>query len=176
MSDLIVVGYDSVYTAQEVRLTLLKLQQEHLVDLEDAVVAEKMADGSIKLHQAISLPTAGALSGGLWGTLIGLLFLNPLLGAVVGAASGAVGGALSDIGVDDDFMKNLASTLQPGTSALFILVRKVTPDKVLTEVSKFGGKVLKTSLSNEDEGKLRAALDAARSEMAMSTSFSPPAV
>lgn len=165
MSELVVVGYNSLYQAQEVRLALLKLQEEHLIDLDDAVVAEKTTDGQVKLHQAVSLPAAGALSGGLWGSLIGLLFLSPLLGAAVGAASGAAAGALTDIGISDDFMKSLAATLQPGTSALFILIRKITPDKVLAEVGKYGGTVLKTSLSNEDEVKLQAALDAAKSEV-----------
>ena len=98
--------------------------------------------------------------------LIGMLFLSPLLGAAVGMAAGAVTGALADIGIDDKFMKELAATLQPGNSALFVLVRKATPDKVVAEISKFGGKVLKTSLKSEDEAKLQAALDSAKSASA----------
>jgi uncharacterized membrane protein len=158
MSDLIAIAYDSEYKAEEVRLTLIKLQKEHLIELEDAAVIVKNAEGKVKLNQAIDLTTAGAVSGGFWGLLIGTLFLSPLLGAAVGAAAGAASGALSDIGVDDNFMKSLGETLQPGTSALFVLVRKVTPDKVLEEVAPYGGTVLKTSLSKDEEAQLQEVL------------------
>ncbi len=158
MSTLVVIGYDNQFTAEEVRLKLRKLQREYLLDIEDAVVAVKDDAGKVKLNQAVNLTAAGALSGGFWGSLIGLIFLNPLLGLAVGAASGAVSGALADIGIDDNFMKDLASTLKPGSSALFVLVRKATPDKVLEELAGTGGTVLKTSLSHEDEARLQAAL------------------
>lgn len=162
MSDLVVVGYDNEFKAEEVRLKLLKMQKEYLVDIEDAVVAVKMPDGKIKLNQMFHLAASGAIGGGFWGMLIGMLFLNPLLGAAVGAGAGAISGALADVGVNDDFMRELAATLQPGNSALFVLIRKMTPDKVLEELKGTGGKVLKTSLSHEDEDKLQAALDAAK--------------
>jgi len=152
-----------MYKAEETRLKLRKLQSEFLIDLEDAVVAVKDAAGKIKLHQAIDLTTAGALSGGFWGSLIGLIFLNPLLGMAVGAGAGAASGALTDVGINDQFMKDLASTMASGSSALFVLVRKSTPDKVLEELKGSGGKVLKTSLSHEDEAALQSALNAAKS-------------
>ena len=142
MSTFVAIKYDDIHKAHEVRLTLLKLQQEYLIDLEDAVVAVKDEQGKIKLHQAVNLTAAGAVSGGFWGTLIGMLFLSPLLGAAVGASAGAVSGALGDIGIDDRFMKDLAGGLQNSTSVLFILVRKATPDKVLDEIKKYGGTVL----------------------------------
>jgi uncharacterized membrane protein len=126
------------------------------------VVAVKDDKGKIKLHQAINLMAAGAASGGFWGALIGLIFLNPLLGMAVGATAGAVSGALTDVGIDDRFMKELANTLKPGTSVLFVLVRKATPDKVLDELKGTGGTVLNTSLSHENEAKLQAALSAAK--------------
>jgi len=103
----------------------------------------------------------GAVSGGFWGCLIGLIFLNPLLGMAMGAAAGAVSGALRDVGIDDEFMKELANGLPPRSSALFVLVRKATPDRVLDEVRGSGGKILKTSLSHEDAATLQAALSAA---------------
>ena len=162
MSELIVIGYDNLFEAEEVRLKLVKMQQDYLIDLEDAVVAVKNADGKVKLNQAYQLTAAGAISGGFWGALIGLLFLNPLLGAAVGASAGAISGALSDVGINDDFMKELSETLKPGTSALFVLVRKVTPDKALDELQGTGGKVIKTSLSHDDEAKLQAALNAVK--------------
>jgi len=162
MSTLIVVGYDDLYKAEEVRLKLRRLQSEYLIDLEDAVVAVKDAKGKVKLHQAVNLTTAGAVSGGFWGSLVGLIFLNPLLGLAVGATAGAVSGALSDVGINDDFMKDLAATMTDGSSALFVLVRKATPDKVLEEIKGTGGRIIKTSLSHDDEVRLQAALSAAK--------------
>lgn len=159
MSDLIVIGYDDEYKAEEVRLALAKLQVEHLIEMEDAAVVVKNQEGKIQLKQAVNLTSAGAVSGGFWGLLIGILFFSPLLGAAVGAASGALAGALSDIGVDDNFMRELAETMSPGSSALFVLVKKVTPDKVLADVSQYGGKVLRTSLSQDEESQLQAVLD-----------------
>ena len=161
MSTLVAVGYNDMFKADEVLLKLRKLQSEYLIDLEDAAVAIKDLQGKVKLHQTNNLTAAGAVSGGFWGSLIGLIFLNPLLGFAVGATTGAISGALTDAGINNDFMKELAATLTPGSSTLFVLVRKATPDKVLEELHGTGGKILKTSLSNEDEAKLQAALDAA---------------
>jgi len=162
MSTLVVIGYDDLYKAEEVRLKLWKLQKEYLVDLGDAVVAIKDEKGKVRLHQAVNLTAAGAVSGGFWGSLIGLIFLNPLLGLAAGAAAGAVSGALTDVGIDDKFIKDLAATMNAGSSALFVLVRRATPDKVLEELAGTGGTVLKTSLSHDDEAKLQAALTAAK--------------
>ena len=114
MSNLVVIGYDDPFKAEEVRLKLRKMQKDYLIDLEDAVVAVKDEKGKVKLHQAVNLTAAGAVGGGFWGSLIGLIFLNPLLGAAVGAAAGAVSGALTDVGIDDKFMKDLAATMTPG--------------------------------------------------------------
>jgi uncharacterized membrane protein len=162
MSTLVTIGYDDEFKVEEVRLKLRKLQKDYLIDLEDAVVAVKNAKGKVKLHQSINLTAASALSGGFWGSLIGLIFLNPILGAALGASAGAVSGALTDVGINDKFMKDLAAAMNPGSSALFVLVRKATPDKVLEEVKGTGGKILKTSLSHDDEAKLQATLSAAK--------------
>jgi len=136
------------------------MHRDYLIDLEDAVVAVKDDKGKIKLHQSVNLTASGAMSGGFWGALIGLIFLNPLLGMAVGASAGAVSGALTDVGINDRFMKDLAAGMPSGSSALFVLVRKATPDRVLEELKGTGGTVLKTSLSHEDEAKLQAALSA----------------
>jgi uncharacterized membrane protein len=162
MSTLVVIGYDDPYKAEEVRIKLWKMQKDYLIDLADAVVAVKNPSGKVKLHQSVNLTAAGAVSGGFWGALIGLIFLSPLLGMAIGAAAGGVSGALSDVGIDDKFMKDLAAAMTPGSSALFVLVRKATPDRVLDELKGSGGKVLKTSLSHDDEAKLQAALSAAK--------------
>jgi uncharacterized membrane protein len=158
MSTLVVVSYEQEFQAEEVRLKLRKLQKDYLISLEDAVVAVKDKKGKVKLNQSMNLTAAGAMSGTFWGALIGLIFMMPLLGAAVGASAGAVSGALTDLGIDDKFMKDLAANMQPGASVLFVLVRESTPDKVLEELTGTGGKILKTSLSHEDEAKLQAAL------------------
>ena len=157
MSDLIVIGFPDEFKADEVLLDLRKLEREHLIDLEDAAIVVRNKDGKVKVKQTQELVTSGALSGGFWGLLIGMIFFEPMLG-ILGAAVGALSGALTDIGIDDNFIRELGDTIEPGTSAIFVLVRKSTPDKVLEDLSKFEGKVLRSSLSHEDEDKLQAAL------------------
>lgn len=158
MSNLIVVGFKDEYTADKALQELQELQKEHLVDLEDAAIVIRNKAGKVRIKQTQELALDGALSGGFWGLLFGFIFLNPLLGWTVGALAGAVSGALTDIGIDDNFIRDIGSTIAPSTSAIFVLVRRATPDKVLADLSKFDGKVLKTSLSNEDEAKLQIAL------------------
>jgi uncharacterized membrane protein len=161
MPDLIIVAYDSEATAEGARKKLLELQKEYLVELGDAVVAVRQPDGTVKLNQMINLTAVSAASGAMWGALIGMLFLNPLVGAALGAGAGALGGRFSDIGIDDNFMKQAAQALNPGQAALCVLVRRVTADKVVPAMAAFGGTVLRTNLSAEQEGKLRDALRAA---------------
>ncbi|MGC1955509.1 MAG: DUF1269 domain-containing protein [Gammaproteobacteria bacterium] len=162
MADLIVIEYDDMYKAEEVRLRLQKMQRDYLVDLEDAVIAVKDQKGKVKLDQIHNVTAQGAISGGFLGTLVGILFLNPLLGLAAGAAAGAISGALTDVGISDKFMKNVASGFKNGSSALFVLVRKVTPDKVRAELEGTGGNILQTSLTHEEEAKLQAALSAVK--------------
>ncbi|WP_406139515.1 DUF1269 domain-containing protein [Streptomyces sp. NBC_01089] len=163
MSNLFVVAYNDVPTANQVRDKLIALSRQHLVELEDVVVVERReADGKIKLHQAVNLTATGAAGGALWGGLIGLLFLAPLLGAAVGAAAGAAGGAVTDTGVNDDFMREVSSNLRPGAAALFALAKTEAVDKVVAEVAPFGGQLVQTSLSSEDEEHLKEMVRAAR--------------
>ena len=161
MSDLVAIAYKDLNTARQVAANLGEAQKQHLISLEDAVIVERQADGKVKLHQP-SLTAAGAAGGRSWGGLIGLIFFVPLFGLAIGAASGALAGKLSDTGVDDNFMKELGAELEEGKAALILLVREVTADKVLPEI-KIPGKVIQTSLSNDDESALQAALDAAKS-------------
>jgi len=158
MSDLIAIVYPTEAKAEEVRHKLFELQKQYLIKLGDAVIATKTDAGKVKLNQLVNATAAGAASGSFWGLLIGVLFLNPLLGVVAGAASGALGGALTDVGINDAFMKDLAANLQPGNAALFVLVQEMTADKVLKEISSYGGVVLKTSLDETKEQVLRDAL------------------
>ena len=158
MSNLIVVAYPDEYRAAEVLAALRRLNKEYLIDFDDACYVTKDASGKIKLHQNTSLAGAGAAWGGMWGMLIGLLFFVPFLGLAVGLGLGALSGKLSDYGIDDKFAKQIAETMKPNTSAIFVLVRKSTPDKVVPEIAKFGGTILQTSLPKETEEKLQAAL------------------
>ena len=167
MSNLVVFDFDGMHTADEVLNKLRALQKDYLIDLEDACVVERDQGGKVHIKQAVNLTKVGAAAGGirgaLFGTLIGFIFLNPLagmaLGAMAGAGAGALTGSLADYGIHDDFVRNLGETIPAGSSALFVLFRSITEDKVLPEIEPYKPRVLKTSLSNEQEAKLRAALN-----------------
>jgi uncharacterized membrane protein len=173
MSDLIAIIYPSEAKAEEVRQRLFKLQKEYLITISDAVIAVKTESGHVKLNQLVSTTAMGAASGSFWGLLVGVLFLNPILGVALGAASGALGGALTDYGINDAFMKDLAANIQPGNAALFVLIKNMTADKVLKEIQGEGGTVLKTSLDDAKEQMLRDAL--AKASAAEATPPAAPA-
>jgi uncharacterized membrane protein len=158
MSNLIAVAYPDLSTAQQVAGTLTGLQKEKSIVMDDIVVVERRPDGKIKLHQAMSTAGAGAAGGALWGGLIGLLFLAPLLGMAVGAAAGGAAGAMTDAGVDDNFMKELGAKLPAGSAALIALGSTSARDKLIERVRPYGGDVVQTSLSSDEEEHLRAAL------------------
>lgn len=162
MSDLIAVAYPDKQTAEAVRSRLMQLTTEHVIEVEDAVVVDRNEDGKVKLHQLHSPVAAGAAGGALWGGLIGLLFLAPLLGAALGAAAGGAAGAFTDVGISNRFMEELGHKLAPGGAALIVLVRKITPDKVLPEIASFGGEVIQTSLDDEAEERLQEILETQR--------------
>src|SRR5574337_1672516 len=158
MSDLVFIAFDSEQRAEAVREKVLGMQKEYLIELGDAVVAVKDADGRIKLNQLMNTTAQGAMTGALWGALIGLIFLNPLIGMGIGAASGALSGKLVDVGINDQFMTDAASALRPGTAGLFLLIRKMTTDKVLKDLAGIGGTVMRTSFDETKEAALREAL------------------
>src|SRR5690349_7192365 len=160
MANLIAIAYPDEATAREVLNTLARLQTEKSIELEDAVIVTRNQDGKVKLHQTSKTAAMGATGGALWGGLIGLIFLAPLLGMAVGAAAGGAAGALTDVGVDDKFLKELGTKLEPGGAALIVLVHRSTPDKVLPEIARFGGDVIQSSLDNDAEERLREVLAA----------------
>lgn len=167
-TDLIAIHYGNLDSAEEVRRELFKLQRQHLISFDDALVVTRDEGGSVKLNQLHDLTLSGALNGGFWGLLLGAVFTLPFFGpglvalpflsSLLGAGLGAVSGRLADIGVDDDFARDCGAAFQPGTSALFVLVRKATPDKVIEAIRPFGGKVLTTSLSREQEARIESML------------------
>ncbi len=160
MSNLIAVAYPDTETAETVRSELVAATQEHLLTLEDAVVVVHEPDGKVRLNQAMSTTSAGAAGGAVWGGLIGLLFLAPVVGMAVGAASGALGGKMADVGINDDFMKTLGEKLAPGTAALIVLSQSNAPEKVIERIAQYGGEVIQSSLSTEQEEHLKSALAA----------------
>jgi uncharacterized membrane protein len=166
MATLVVDVFDNEFKAEEARLDLLRLQQEHLADLDDSLVVVRPKDDKIKLLHSSHLGGTGAFTGGVLGTLLGVMLLNPVFavaGLASGAALGGAAGALMDAGIDEDFMKELAEHLKPGKSALCILVRGDL-DNVLRELQKFSGRVFQTTLREEDEQRLLKKLDAARAK------------
>lgn len=161
MAELVALAFETEDGAERMRDRLIGMQREHLITLQDAAVVKRNADGKVKVKQASSLVGAGALGGGFWGMLIGLLFFAPWLGLAVGAVTGALAGKFSDIGVDDNFIREVGNTIRPGNSALFLLISDVTPDRVLDELKDFrGAKVIRTSLSKEQEMRLKDAFGA----------------
>jgi len=161
LADLLVIEFPSEAKAEGVREMLLAMQKEYRIELGDAVIAVK-DDGRVKLNQLLQPVAHGAVSGMMWGSLIGLIFVMPLSGAAVGAASSALGGRLADLGISDDFMKQAARTLQSGNAALFLLIRKMTTDKVLAALRGAGGTVLRGSFDETKEEALQAALAGVR--------------
>jgi uncharacterized membrane protein len=160
MSDLIVITYDKEQTGRDALDELANLQKMQLLELEDAALAVKDEKGKVKVKQTLENQVAGssAVWGGFWGLLIGLIFLAPIFWGLFGALMGYIAGKAGDVGIDDKFIKQVGDSLDPGGAALFMLVLKATPDKVLEQMKKFGGEVYQTSLSNEDEEKLKQAL------------------
>jgi uncharacterized membrane protein len=159
MSELIAIVYPNEAHARDVVSSLRQMQEAHLVELDDVCYVTKDEGGRIELHQSINTTARGAVGGAFWGSLIGLLFLNPLIGMAAGAATGALAGRLTDVGISDDFMRSLTKEMEPGRSALFLLVRRATADKFSAELARHGGRVLHSSLSHDAEQRLRAALE-----------------
>jgi uncharacterized membrane protein len=157
MSQLVVLKFANETGAGETLDEIGKLQKQNLITLEDAATVVRGADGKPKVKQAVSLVGAGALGGAFWGMLIGLLFFVPILGLAAGALGGALGGKFQDIGIDDDFIKQVGSSIEPGQSAVFLLIRDATPDRVIEALKAHNPEVIRTNLTAEQEAKLKEA-------------------
>lgn len=155
MSELVVLGFDDEADADAFIGKLEQMDKEHIVGLQDLAKVTRTADGKTKIKQGYNLVAIGAMNGAFWGMLIGLIFWVPWLGAVVGAASGAIGGKLTDIGINDDFIKETAEAIAPGQAGVFMLIGESTPDKFAEEITGTKARVIKTNLTHEDEDKLR---------------------
>jgi len=159
MSQLIVFVLPTTDGAYAMRAALDELRRQDVIELGDAAVVERGTDGKVRLQQATNLVGAGALGGAAWGALVGLVFLSPWLGLAVGAVAGALAGRFTDIGIDDDFIHQLAEAVNPGQSALFLLIDNWDEPAVLAQLATFDATILRTSLPAAEEAQLRAALD-----------------
>jgi uncharacterized membrane protein len=158
MSELIVLGFSDAAAADNVVPEIQKLQSEGLLELGDWARVIRGIDGKIDVRQGTSTTGIGAAGGALWGMLFGLLFLMPFAGMAIGAATGAIAGKLTDVGIDDKFIKDVGGQLKPGTSALFLYVVQATSDRVIERLRQYNPTVLRTSLSRDAEEQLRAAM------------------
>ncbi|MEV6284016.1 DUF1269 domain-containing protein [Kribbella sp. NPDC051770] len=158
MTHLVVLGLDSREDAERVIQLTEDLAKQQLLQRDDAAIAYKDAKGKVRIEQTIALTGPAAASGALWGTVIGLIFLNPIAGLAVGAATGAVAGKLTDVGINDDLIKQVGSQLQEGKAAVFLLARSATVDRVVDALKPFSPTIIQTNLTKEREEELIQAL------------------
>jgi uncharacterized membrane protein len=151
MAHLVVLGVDNRDDAERLFDLAGDLAKQELLQLKDAAYAYRDDKGKVRIHQAVSLTGAGAASGALWGTLIGLIFLVPVAGLAVGAASGALAGKLSDVGINDDTIKQIGSQLEQGRAAVFLLARSATVDRVIDAIKPFNPTIIQTNLTKDRE-------------------------
>ncbi|MDD3762926.1 MAG: DUF1269 domain-containing protein [Nevskiales bacterium] len=163
MKTLIAVIYKHQPDAAAKTLDRLRdLEEEYLIDLHDAVVVRRNDKGKLTLMQSVNLASSGAWTGSFWGILIGMFFgpLGWAVGGLAGAGLGALSGYLSDYGINDDFIRTLSEEVEPCCSALFVLARSMTTDKVIAALEGAGGHLIKTSLPTDIETRLQQALQA----------------
>ena len=158
MAELIAIGYPDMTTADAAADEARRLAQDLIIQPDAIAVIVREEDGSYHVHTSHHLVGGGATWGMFWGFLFGLLFFIPVLGMAIGAGMGALMGKFTKSSIDKQFQDQVRGMLEPGTSALFLMVEKVTPDKAIDAMSKFGGTVLKTSLSKQDEQELQEEL------------------
>jgi uncharacterized membrane protein len=158
MSDLIAIGYADETTAEEAADEARRMARDLIIEPDAIAVIVRDGEGKYHVHTSHHPVGAAASWGMFWGLLFGLLFFIPVFGIAIGAGLGALIGKIAKSGIDRSFQDQVRGMLKPGTSALFLMVEKVTPDKAVEGLSKFGGTVLKTSLSREGESELQDAL------------------
>ena len=158
MADLIAIGYPDQATAVEAADEARRLAADLIIQPDAIAVITRDEEGSYHVHTSHHPVGAGASWGMFWGFLFGLLFFIPVLGLAIGAGLGALMGKFAKTSIDKQFQDQVRGLVKPGTSALFLMLEKVTPDKAVEAMRKYGGTVLKTSLSKDDEKELQDAL------------------
>ena len=166
MSELVVLAFDDEEGAFRARDRLLDIRKRRMLQLADATVVVRREDGKVKIKQLTNLVGGAAFGGAFWGLLVGLLFAVPWMGLALGAAAGAAIGSLADYGVDDKFIKVVGATIEPGHSALFLLVHRGDFVKWQDELTDLNPTVLQTTLSQEEEARLREAFGNEETEAA----------
>lgn len=160
MATLVAIGYPDQVTAEQARQTVSDLERELVIQAEQVASISRDLEGKYHVHTSHGGSSAGlgAWWGGFWGLLFGLLFFIPFAGLAIGAGMGALFGHLGEKGIDKAFQQQVRDYLKPGTSALFMVIEQVTPDKAIAALEQYGGTVIKTSLSEEDTKRLQEAL------------------
>ncbi|MCU1380403.1 MAG: hypothetical protein JWN29_3386 [Acidimicrobiales bacterium] len=158
MADLIVIGYPDETTAEQAADEVERLAHDLLIEPDAIAVIRRDQDGKFHVTTRHHEVAVGTMWGMFWGVLFGVLFFIPVLGMAVGAALGALMGLVTKMGMTQDFQKQVRDLVQPGTSALFLIVDKITPDKAVEALSRYGGTVLKTSFSRDAEAEIQQAL------------------
>jgi len=161
MADLIAIGYPDEATATAAADEARRLAKDLIIQPDAIAVISRDTEGGYHVQTNHHMVGGGAVWGMFWGFLFGLLFFIPVFGMAVGAGMGALMGKLTKTSIDKQFQEQVRDMLKPGTSALFLMLEKVTPDKAVEAMSKYGGTVLKTSLSKDDERQLQEALHGA---------------
>jgi len=153
---LVVLGFADETGAFALRDLLNEMEEESVIEIGDAVVVTRNAQGKVRLHQSLPLVAARTVMGSFTGMMLGLLVLNPLFGTLVGVGVGAIAGVLGDVGINDAFMKKLGEMLTPGSSALFVIVGRRKTAEMEERLKPFAGKftVLQTTLPAENEARL----------------------
>lgn len=164
MSELLVLVFDDEEGALQMRDKLLEIRQQRMLQLADAAVVVRQQDGKVKVKQLTNLVGGGAFGGAFWGLLVGLIFAVPILGLAVGAAAGALAGGLADYGISDKFIKEVGDTIEPGHSALFLLIHRDNLKKLMPELREFNPTILQTTFSDEEVASLGDAFGPDESE------------
>lgn len=154
MSELIVIGYDDHAVATQAYNEVMQLQKDFVVQLSGLAVVQVDAEGKSHVETPGKIVGVSAASGALWGMIIGLLFLVPFVGLALGGALGALMGKMGKSGIDDEFRSQVKEMLTPGSAAVVVMASKITEDKFADAMKQYGGTLLKTSLSEEDEKEL----------------------
>lgn len=170
MTEMVVLAFDGVDTAEKARDRLIDLDSQYLIDLDQVVEVVRKPDGQLKIKEEPRLTGLGALGGGFWGLLVGLIFLAPAAGFVIGTVSGAIAGHFTKYGITKEYMNRINEAIQPGQSALFLLAEDVKVDRVVPMLKEFRPRILRTSLTTEQESKLREAFGSSGASVAVPAS------
>lgn len=155
MTDMVVLAFDGEDAAAQAKTKVIELNKQYMLGLDQVVEVVRKPDGGVKISHDPNITGRAALGGAFWGMLIGLIFLMPDIGFAVGTAAGAIAGHFSNYGISKDFIKQVSQSIQPGNSALFILADNMKIDRLIPMLAPLHPRVIRTSLSGDQEKELR---------------------